>query len=217
MEPPVPPGLATPSAALAAFRDFLRIDPHLVQAAAERSAAMPAAPDAEDVRRCIALLDGAERVDLLARVAAGQERQVRMELLRLLHSARDLPSAQENEPRTVVELLEAAERITEERDRARAEAAAREKARRDREAAAARQKHLDGLAGREEEMWTRVDGLVASKRPGEYDEAVALLTDLRDLAARGGGEAAFRARADALREQHARKPSFLQRLQRAIG
>jgi hypothetical protein len=52
---------------------------------------------------------------------------------------------------------------------------------------------------------------VASKQPKSYDQAVAILVDLRGLAARGkaGG---FGLRIEALREAQARKPSFIQRL-----
>ena len=216
-EPPVPPGLATPSAALAAFRDFLRIDPDLVQVAAERSAALPAAPQPDEVRTWLESLPDAERVDMLTRVAAGQERQVRTELLRRLQASRDVPPADEAAPpRTAQELLDAAEQIAEERERVRAQAAAREKARREREAAAARALHLDRLAPREEETWGQVDALVASKQPKSYDQAVSLLKDLRDLAARDEREAAFAARLQGLREAHAKKSGFLERLKKVF-
>lgn len=216
-EPPVPPGLATPSGALSAFREFLRIDPDLVQVAAERSPSLPAAPDPDEVRAWIASLPDTERVELLARVAAGRERQVRTELLRRLHAGRGAPTVADAAPRTAQELLDAAERIAEERQRARAEAAAREQARRERDAAAARARHLDRLASREEELWGQVDALVASKKPASYDQAVALLKDLRDLAAREGGESAFAARIQGLREAHAKKPTFLDRLRKVAG
>lgn len=216
LEPPVPPGLATLSPALRAFRDFLRIDPDLVQAGAERSPALPAAPDDEEVRRWITALPEQAKVDLLMRVAAGRERQVRMEVARGVHAARPASVPVNDEPRTAQELLDAADHIAEERRRAEAEAAARERERRDRAAAAARQKHLDALAGREEELWARVDELIVSKKPSFYDQAVSLLADLRDLAARDGGDAAFRERIGDLRERHARKPSFLQRLRRVL-
>ena len=56
--------------------------------------------------------------------------------------------------------------------------------------------------------------LVASKQPKGYDQALRLLVDLRDLDARGkSGE--FRLRIEALRQAHARKPSFIERLKKA--
>jgi hypothetical protein len=216
-EPAVPPGLGTLSGALQAFRDFLRIDPDLVQAAAERSGSLAAAPGDGEVRRWIAALGDETKTELLTRVAAGQERQVRMELVRGVHAARPVSVALDDEPRTAQELLDAAERIAEARQRAEAEAASREQARRAREAEAARRRHLDALVGRDEELWRRVDELVASRLPKAYDEAVPLLTDLRDLAARDDRAAEFAARVHALRERHARRPALLQRLRKVVG
>lgn len=214
-EPPVPPGLGTLSGALQALADFLRLDPDLVQVAAEHSPPMAAGPDEGALPDWIAALPEAEKTELLVRVAGDAPATVRAELLRRFRHAHRGDAAPADGGRTVGELLEAADRIAEERARAEAERKAREKARRDREAAAARARHLDRLAGREAELWRRVDELVDSKKPTAYDEAVTLLTDLRDLSARDGGEAAFAVRLRALREQHARKPSFLQRLRRA--
>ena len=115
--------------------------------------------------------------------------------------------------RTVAELLRAAEHAAEERRRVEAEQAARKAARREREAAAARIKHLDKLAGTEPALWKRVEELIATKQPKRYDEAIGLLADLRDLAARKDG-ADFRRRLEALRAEHARKPTLIERLRK---
>lgn len=217
-EPPVPPGLGALSGALTSFREFLRIDPDLVQAAAERSQSLASAPSLDETRGWIASLQDAERVELLARVATGQERQVRAELLRRLNASRAATAGVDAAvpPRAAQELLDAAERIAEERRRIRAAAAAREKQRRERKAAEAREKHLDRLAPRENETWGEVDALIATKQPRPYDQAVSLLQDLRDLAARDGRAPGFAARLQQLREMHARKPSFLARLRKVF-
>jgi single-stranded DNA-specific DHH superfamily exonuclease len=116
--------------------------------------------------------------------------------------------------RTVSGLLRAAEAYAKERRRIEAEKRAEEKARRAREAAIARAKYLDGLVGREANLWADVEGLVATKLPKSYDQAVKLLLDLRDLDARGK-EGDFRRRLETLRAAHARKPSFIERLGKA--
>ena len=72
-------------------------------------------------------------------------------------------------------------------------------------------KHLDQLAGNEPVLWKKVESLIATKQPKSYDQAVELLVDLRDLAARAGG-ADFRRRVEALRNAHARKPTLIDRL-----
>jgi hypothetical protein len=117
-------------------------------------------------------------------------------------------------PRTVGELLEAAEAFTSERARVEAEQRAVEQARRAREAAVARETYLDSLVGHEKERWAIVAGLVATKQPKKYDEAVKILVDLRDLAARGKG-VDFGLRIEALRRIQAKKPSFIERLRKA--
>ncbi|MDQ2831597.1 MAG: hypothetical protein M3Y74_21440, partial [Chloroflexota bacterium] len=80
---------------------------------------------------------------------------------------------------------------------------------------AAHARRLEHLAAHETEAWQRVDASIATKRPAEYDVAVQALTDLRDLYAQTNRDAAFAARLGELREQHARKPALMERLDRA--
>jgi len=111
--------------------------------------------------------------------------------------------------------LSAAERRTEERRRKEADRAAREKARREREQAAARERYLNDLTRRELAIWKKVDALIATKKPADYDEAVRLLGDLQDLGARSGRIAEVQSRIQRIQEEHSKKPSFIERLQRA--
>ena len=117
--------------------------------------------------------------------------------------------------RTVAQLLSEAEAHSEAKRRAVAEREAAERARREREQAAARARYLDGLLPRQEETWRRIEALIDTKRPSEYEQAVQLLRDLRDLAARKGSVDEFDARLTRLRNAHARKPSLIQRLDRS--
>lgn len=64
-------------------------------------------------------------------------------------------------------------------------------------------------------MWEEAEALVATKQPRRYDEAVALLVGLREIAARAGRQAEAHARIARLRERHAKKPTPLARLQAA--
>ncbi len=113
------------------------------------------------------------------------------------------------------ELLQAAQARTEERRQAKARKRAEEAALREREAAAARAKRLDEIAGREPQLWARIDSLIAATQPKSYDEAVSLLIDLRDLAQREGTDRQFRMKLEAIHVAHARKPSFIKRLEKA--
>jgi len=84
--------------------------------------------------------------------------------------------------------------------------------RNDRMAAIAREKRLDRLAGKEAQLWEKADALVTTKQPKNYDAAIKVIIDLRDLAARTH-DATFWTRLESLKETHARKWSFIQSLQ----
>jgi len=219
-EPPPPPGLSALSASLRALADFLRLGDDLIAVAAEGSAPPDASAASRDaLGRWVAGLAVDEKDALLLRLVADGDPHLRAELRqrfrREVTTARDRESAGEAPRRTVGELLAAAERRAARRQRAEAERAARERERQEREQAAARAHYLDGLAGHEADIWGQVNALIATKRPAEYDRAVGLLTDLRDLYARAGRTPEFEARQDRLRDEHARKPSLLQRFDRA--
>ena len=116
--------------------------------------------------------------------------------------------------RTVAELLRAAEQASGEQRRIAAEKAAKAKARKELEATRARAKHLDQLVGNETMLWKKVEELIATKLPKSYDQAVAVLVDLRDLAARKDG-ADFGQRVEELRTAHDRKRTLIDRLHKA--
>jgi hypothetical protein len=217
IEPSVPAGLAQLSASLESLAEFLRIDPDLVGVAATAS---PPLVDAEakpsDVRAWLAKLPASEKDDLLSGVIAGDAALASELIQRMRRERGGVGNAAKAVPkgRTVAELLREAEHASNERRRVEAEKAAKEKARSERKAAAARAKHLDKLAGTEPALWKQVEELVATKQPKRYDDAVDLLTDLRDLAARKDG-AEFRRRLEGLRAEHARKPTLIERLHKA--
>ncbi len=95
-----------------------------------------------------------------------------------------------------------------------AEKAAAEKKRIEKERAVAREKYLDDLAQKANKVWLNVEDLISTKQPARYDEAVKLLVDLRDLAARRGKIKDFLLRHRELCEKHAKKPSLLQKIEK---
>ena len=115
--------------------------------------------------------------------------------------------------RTAGDLLDAAEQRAERRRRREAERAARQREREERERAAARAAYLDSLAGREAALWRQVEALAEAKRPKEYDHAARLVRDLRDLSVRQDLLADFDRRVAELRLRHAKKPSFIGRIE----
>lgn len=211
-EPPVPPGLGRLTGPLRAVADFLQLDPDLITAAAERSDdTSPAIPKAELARR-IGQLPAKEKDALLVRLLEG-DIHLRPELHRRLTGPAVAPVA--GARRTAAELLDAARHHRLERERLAAQRHAREKQRRDREAAAARDIRLNQLAHEGEHAWQRVTTLIATTKPRDYDTAVHLLGDLRDLAARDGTRHRFDQRVLDLRQQYPNRPAFLRRLDTA--
>ncbi len=216
-EPPVPPGLRTLSAPLHAVADFLRIDEDLLAAAAARSAEVQTVPQsAGELTTWIEGLPDAEKNSLLLRAARGEGSQVQAVLQRRFLTEGSLGGAPADPgTRTAGELRDAAATSGEERERLAAERRAQEQARQARAVAAAREQRLDALALREEQAWQQVNSLIDSRKPREYDEAVAILVDLRGLAERSGDGNVFSKRIGQLREEHLRKPSLLQRFDKA--
>jgi hypothetical protein len=196
-EPSMPPGLGKPTAPLRAFADFMRIDRDLIAVASERSAEVKSG---RQLDRRVAALPAETKSDLLVRFAAGDSQAARAELLRRLRNgANPSPDA---EPRTAAQLLAAAKQQAAERQLREAERAAAERARRERAEAAARERYLVRLAKREAETWRHVEGLVTTRKQSNYDEAVRLMKDLKDLAARKGRAVEARLRIHSLRDEH---------------
>jgi hypothetical protein len=215
-EPPVPAGLGELTASLQAFADFLRIDSDLLTVATARSAEAAAPSSGPGIDQWIAALPNATKTDWLVRLAGGREPHLRAEMLRRFRASQPLCEPRHGEPpRTVGELLDAAEEQAEKRLREEGERAIAEQARRVRAAAEERDRYLDELASREPRSWERVDALIDTKQPVRYDEAVKLLCGLRDLALRGGRVSEFEARLRRLSEEHARKPTLMERFRKA--
>lgn len=215
-EPEVPPGLATLSAAQSSLADFLQIDTDLIAAAQQSAARATDGPTPAAVHAWVAKLPVAEKDALLARVIAGDV-QVSRELDRRMRkeTTRDEPTKVAKECRTVGELSREYERIAEERKRAERAREAKRKAQEAREQQAARDEHLAAIAGTESSLWTRAEAHIAKRLPKEYDAAVALIVDLRDLAERSETRSEFDRRVEEMREKHRQKRGFIERLEKA--
>jgi hypothetical protein len=155
---------------------------------------------------------------MLLRLLETGDPHLRAELLRRQRAEMAGPASTTEvgaSPRAVGQLITLAQQRAEARRQEEARRAAEERARLQREQAIARERYLDQLSGHEAETWERVDALIATKRPAEYDRAVQLLVDLRDLHARKDQAAPFAARLTGLSEQHTLKPGLLRRLDQA--
>jgi hypothetical protein len=212
-EPPVPAGLGTLDAPLTAAAEFLCIDSDLLAAAAAGSAPVTTdEPTAAQLCTWIRQLPVRDKDTILIDLITGADNHLRSQLLRRYRDEHRPDTCTAAKTRTAGALLATAEDLRAERQRRDAERREQDRGRRERSAAAARQRHLDTLAVDQPAAWQRVNELIATKKPREYDTAVQLLVDLRDLGERDGTTAAFRQRLAELRTMHARKPSLLERL-----
>ena len=215
-EPPVPPGLGRLSASLEAFAEFLRIDGDLIAVAAQHSPDADEAAFLKGFEDWLVSLPAAEKTEKLIRLTTGNSPHTQAELLRRFRSEQQGAGAGGiPDLRSVAELLSAAENRAAARRRREAEQAARARTRRERKDAERRAHYLDQLAAREAETWREVEALIATRLPKGYNRAVRLLVDLRDLAARDGRTSEIAARIQSLRDQHARKRSFVDRVMEA--
>ncbi|AMV27605.1 hypothetical protein VT84_24600 [Gemmata sp. SH-PL17] len=220
-EPPVPPGLGTLSPALTDFAEFLRVDPDLIEIAARASASrVSTRPSVADLASWVAELPEGEKNTALVQLLTGEGASAAVDLLSRFRADAARAKSRGGAPapgarRTVGELLAARERGAEENRRRAAEKKAHEESRLARERAEARARRLDTLVGKEASLWREAGTAVGTKLPKQYDHAVQLLTDLRDLAQRADAMPEFARRIGELREQHRKKPSFIERLDKA--
>jgi hypothetical protein len=223
LEPPVPPGMQKLSVPLSALADFLYIDEAMLNAAmlvGESEA--PPEPTAEELKKWLASLGDAEKVELLHRVMQGESSYLGAELLQRYYKTIKPSQQTQGKRRTVEELLQLRDRAQKERERIEAEKraqrereAAEERARRAEQQAKARKEYLQTLAGREEELWQQAEQAASTKLPKEYQRVITILTDLRDRAQLDNSADRFTERIAEFRNRHSRKSSLCKLLSKA--
>jgi hypothetical protein len=219
VEPPVPPGLSSLSAAQAALVEFLRIDEDLLAAAAATS--VPEIDDTKAVRTWALALSGRAKDQWLARAIEDPGLPLGAELRRTFRGeSKQAPRSR----RGVAELRAVAEEIRDRRDHAAM--LAREKAKK--AADVARNKRLDTLAARLDGAWGEREAVI-EKRDYDgamkvaldlrgfaegYDGAVKVALDLRGFAKRDGSAARFASSFEELRNRQHRRRGFFDRWKR---
>ncbi|RWX43932.1 hypothetical protein H206_03336 [Candidatus Electrothrix aarhusensis] len=217
-EPPVPANLGNLNASLESFANFMRLDKDLIQVAAEKSIAeQKSIQNDQKLKTWIDGLPKSEKDTIIFRLINDGDPHIGNELLQRFRKTLSIKDSksEEKKSRTVMELLQKAEAYTKKKDQQIAEQKAKEKARKEKEAAIAREKYLNGLAGRENEIWEKVSALILTRTPKNYDEAIKLLIDLKDLANKNNATSLFKSKLMTIQEEHRRKPSFIRRLDSA--
>ncbi len=204
-------GIGPLTGALGAFAEFFGIDPDLVEAAADRPVtATAASPDAAG--EVIAAMTDREKTDLLTRLFDGDP-HIALELRALVRKRLGVHCAGlSSGTRTAGELRSRAHAIRLARDRVKAEKAEADRRRQAEEAAKARIVRIDALARRGETVWQEVETEIERRNAPGYDKATTLLLDLRSIAETRGTLAEFALRLHQIRERHARKERFIERL-----
>ena len=208
------PGIGPLNGALEAFADFFHIDPDLVRAGAERPAQVDSGRMSTDVlHAAIAAIPAGEKTALLQRLVDGDP-HVAAEVRTMVRKA-VMPAAGEarERPRTVAELRARAAGIRKERETAAAERRESERRRQAEIAAKARRVRLDALAQRGTgSVWREIETEIERRNAAGYERAIGLLRDLQSLAEENGSVKELSDRVRALRDRHARKTRFTERL-----
>jgi hypothetical protein len=203
VEPPVPPGLSSLSAALRNFVDLVDIDPHLIAVAAKASAEQETLPE-DELYQAIGQLSRDECESYLRQLLQG-EPQLAIALRARLQQLVGLPPSIPTGQRTVKQLLGDAERERE-----------REEAERAREGERKQLAALEALAQREDAAWQEVETLLQKYTAQNYQEAVQLISRLREVAVYRETETVFQTRLNSVYERYRTRHSLLNRL-RAAG
>ena len=215
VEPPVPAGLRQLSDSLASVAKFLRIDDDLIATAAKASGPLAQVTD-DGIADWVTALPATEKDKYLTMVAEGEGAQVEALLVqRFRREGRPAGSAPGTVGRTARELLAGAQARRAARDAAQARAREEARARRAAEQAAAYERHLEQLAGLKDETWQQVEKLAMFSKPKEYDQATQLLKDLHEIARREEDTSAFTTRVRELRTRYAKRPSLMERFDKA--
>lgn len=153
-------------------------------------------------------LPSAEQVRWLMRAVESPDVVLRDELFAAFRRRRGRIATSPR--RTVRRLLDRADELSSVREVEEAKRAARAAA----ATKARRAKRLDALAGRGSGAWDELARLIETRN---YDAAVALAIDLRDLAARDGETSTFEERYAEIRRKLARRRGFFDRFRSAPG
>ncbi len=215
LEPPVPGGLAELSASLNSLIEYLAIDQDLVEVAVAASAPLHAGPSRKELVAWIRGLPEKDKDDLLLTAALNPSEQCRNELLQPFQLQNAPSTVSSTKRRTAGELLAAAHALAEERSRVQEAKRVADAARQKAKDAADRIEYLKQLAKRTNTVWEQVESYIQKRQPKDYDRAVILLTDLRDIAVHQGSGSEFQAALEKLRKNHAAKDPFLRRLNKA--
>jgi hypothetical protein len=201
VEPPIPPNLDKLSESLQTFVELVELDPDLVAGAAQASDRQKSIAE-PPLENWLKELSADEKQEFLLKLV---RREPHVDL-QLIHRLRELAGAAQSMPRSnpghrrLSELQEMTKTIRKKRHQ-QEQNAARKK----------RIQELEALAPKEAQTWEQVVKLIELKQAKPYDEATALLKDLRDLAEHQGRLPEFIQRFEQLKSDYQNRPALIAR------
>ncbi len=216
-EPEPMAGIGPLSDQLRAFATFFRITPDLVEAAAERSPERREIP-AETIRSAMSRVPADVTNAVLKWLYDGDPLAMTewRAAVRAALPAEQVRAAGGISPRTAAEVLARSIEIRVAREQAAAERVLEAERRTAREAEAAARLRIvrlkERMGDRGERVWGEVEMEIERRNAGGYDRAAALLRDMQIVALEQGTDDEFARRLEDIRERHARKPRFIDRL-----
>lgn len=217
MEPPVPPGLASPTSAQKSLMEFLHLDEDLVAAGAMASEPLvPKKDQSEDMLAWINQLQDDEMRQMLLRVLKGESSYVQRELNRrynqFLKQSKASDGEDDKSPRRMVTELFA---LVEEAEQKRLKREERELERKRAAEERKRRKYLAELVEQFPEKWEEVEGLAEKQHASAYNEAVALLVDLSEAYDQAERGKEFNTRFSQFLSKNQRRSALIQRIDKA--
>jgi hypothetical protein len=213
IEPPMPDGLRSPTAAQHALTEFLGIDKDVLAAAAQTSAAAAVPTDSEhEMAHWASTVSADEARHYLVLLLQGKAREAQQRIQRNYAASLRSSLANQTTPaqqsRSVAELWKFAER-------ARTERFEREEKKRQRDLAERqqqRERYLATLAEDFDRYWKKVFELAEQQTSSAYDHARDLLVDLSQAASFTNKRDEFLKRLSQFRSTYARRSALVRRL-----
>ena len=204
LEPPVPANLQKLSDSLQSFVEFFKVDNDLITVAAKASNSTQA--EFTSLEALIPTLPEAERNEFLVKVLKNEPLigvQLAKRLKELSNSQLTLVQSNGNR-RLLFQLIASAKDCSKLRQQQELKAVKE-----------ARIRELLALVPKEAKLWEEVFRLIAFKQSKSYDDAIANLRNLRDLAEHQGKLEQFKLRIQEMQTDYSNRPGLLSRLQKA--
>jgi hypothetical protein len=203
LEPPLPANLGKLSSPLKKFIEWVELDPDVVTAAAQASPTEKTNPEAS-LEAQIPQLTQTEQREFLVKLVRGEAHVDRLLTNRLKELAGVAkPGAKKVAvgQRTFSQIATTTQKVQTQRETKERNGAKKQ-----------REKELVAMGPKEAQMWKQVLKLIERRQARPYDEAAALLKDLRDLAEFQGRSADFEKRLTQLKLDCQNRPALIARL-----